>query len=65
MKDWNNLQQTTALSNDVDKLVERYRQEFDMTYATVIGVLTMKSHCLTLECVEINRIQQQENDEET
>lgn len=63
MKDWNNLQQTTALSNDVDKLVERYRQEFDMTYATVIGVLTMKSHCLTLECIEINRLNNQDNEE--
>lgn len=60
-----NLEQTTAFSNDVDKLVERYRQEFDMTYATVIGVLTMKSHCMTQECIEINRIQRENENEET
>lgn len=42
-------EQIQAFADDVDKLVERYRQEFDMTYAAVIGTLQMKVH---LMCVE-------------
>ena len=36
--------QITALENDLDKLIERYRQEFDMPVACVVGTLTGKAH---------------------
>lgn len=39
-------EQTDAFANDLDKLVERYRQEFDMSYAQVVGTLEMKVHLL-------------------
>lgn len=39
-------EQTDAFANDLDRLVERYRQEFEMTYAQVVGVLVMKTHLL-------------------
>ena len=42
-------EQIKAFAHDVDQLVDRYRQEFDLTYAVVVGVLTMKA---TLLCGE-------------
>lgn len=42
-------EQTDAFADDLDKLVERYRLEFEMTYAQVVGVLQMKSHLLCNE----------------
>jgi hypothetical protein len=44
-------EQTDAFSDDLDKLVERYRQEFEMTYAQVVGTLHMKAW---LMCAEAN-----------
>lgn len=32
-------QQQTAFSNDLEALVERYQSEFDMTFASMAGVL--------------------------
>lgn len=45
-------QQVFAFADDVDKLVERYRNEFDMTYAAVVGVLFMKAQLLCREAGE-------------
>lgn len=42
-------QQIFAFGDELDKLVERYRREFDMTYADVVGVLFMKAHLLCEE----------------
>ena len=42
-------EQIIAFSNDLDALVNRYRVEFDMTYAAVIGVLHMRAHTLCAE----------------
>jgi len=45
-------QQIFAFAYDIDKLVERYRSEFDMTYAAVVGVLFMKAQLLCGEAGE-------------
>ena len=39
-------EQIIHLSDDLDKLVERYSLEYDISYASVVGVLTMKCHLL-------------------
>jgi len=41
--------QTNAFADDLDKLVERYRQEFEITYAQVVGCLQLKIHTLCAE----------------
>lgn len=45
----NDKEQTEAFANDLDKLVERYRQEFEMSYAATVGTLQMKIHLLCNE----------------
>jgi hypothetical protein len=45
-------EQTDHFANDVDKLVERYRSEYEMSYATTVGVLQMKIHLLCAEAAE-------------
>lgn len=42
-------EQITHLADDLDSLVERYRKEYDLTYASVIGALMMKVHLLCME----------------
>jgi hypothetical protein len=46
-------EQTDAFSDDLDKLIERYRAEFDMTYAQIVGVLVIQQHILIKEALEI------------
>ena len=38
--------------DDLDKLVHRMRSEYDMTYAEIVGALTMKEHTLMQEACE-------------
>lgn len=45
-------EQTEAFSNDLDALIDRYRQEFDLSYAIVVGVLNMKIWLLCAEATE-------------
>lgn len=45
-------EQIAAFANDLDALVERYRAEFDLTYASVLGALTMKAHTLMNEAID-------------
>jgi hypothetical protein len=45
-------EQTKAFAGDLDALVERYRSEFDLTYAVVIGVLYLKAHMMAEEASE-------------
>tara|TARA_R110000772_G_scaffold2190_3_gene7568 strand:- start:1480 stop:1656 length:177 start_codon:yes stop_codon:yes gene_type:complete len=40
----NQAEQTSAFSTDLDKLLTRYADEFDLTYASAIGVLTIALH---------------------
>lgn len=42
-------EQTGALADELDKLIERFRQEFQMSYASVVGVLQCKSVLLITE----------------
>jgi hypothetical protein len=42
-------EQIFAFSDDIDRLVERYRSEFEMTYAAAVGVLFMKAQLLCSE----------------
>lgn len=39
-------EQITHFANDIDALVERYRDEYDMMYSSFIGVFQMKSYLL-------------------
>lgn len=41
--------QTNDFADDLDKLVERYRQEFEITYVQVVGCLHLKIHTLCAE----------------
>ncbi len=36
-------------ANELDKLVERFRAEYDLSYAGVVGVLQMKSFLICQE----------------
>ncbi len=45
-------EQTDAFAGDLDKLVERYRQEFQVSYAIVIGTLQIKIWLLSHEANE-------------
>lgn len=45
-------EQIDHFANDIDNLVERYRSEYEMSYAAVVGVLQMKIHLLCAEAAE-------------
>jgi len=47
-------QQICAFAGDLDRLVERYRSEFELTYAAVVGTLFMKAQLLTKESDDFN-----------
>ena len=42
-------EQIQAFANDLDRLVDRYRDEFELTFAAVVGTLHMKAHLLCVE----------------
>jgi hypothetical protein len=44
--------QVTQFANEIDRLVDRFRSEYDLTYAEAVGVLTMKTHLLCAESAE-------------
>jgi len=44
-----NEDQTEAFNDSLDAAIDRFTQEFDLTYASVIGVLSMKVIELTLQ----------------
>lgn len=45
-------EQTDHFANEIDRLVDRYRSEYEMSYASVVGVLQMKIHLLCDEASE-------------
>ena len=51
-------EQTDAFSNDLNKLVQRYISEFELTVAQAVGVLEVKKHELIKAAIE------QEDDDE-
>lgn len=45
-------EQIEHFADEIDRLVERNRREYDMTYAAVVGVLHMKIYLLCAEAAE-------------
>ena len=45
--------QATAFSQDLAALIDRYAQEFELNYATIIGVLAMHQTILSLDAVAV------------
>ncbi len=39
-------EQTEAFAGELDKLIDRYCDEFDLPYAAVVGVMHFKTHLL-------------------
>lgn len=39
-------EQIEAFADDLDRLVDRYCDEFDLSYAAAVGVLHFKAHLL-------------------
>jgi len=54
-----NLEQTQAFSDTLDAAIDRFTQEFDLSYASVIGVLAMKAIEITIQ----SSINYEDNDE--
>lgn len=48
-----NDQQVMALADDLDKLIERYRVEFELNFASVLGVLEAKKWFLIREAEKL------------
>lgn len=42
-------EQTDHLQRDLELLIDRYRAEYDLTYAQVVGVLQIQIHDLCTE----------------
>lgn len=42
-------QQINALSDAIDRVVDQFRTEFDLSYAAVVGILQMKVHLMCQE----------------
>lgn len=45
-------EQIKHFANELDNLVDRYRVEYDLSYAAVVGALAMKQHLLCNEAEE-------------
>ena len=45
-------EQTYAFGHELDNLIDRFRSEFEMTYASIIGTLIIKANLLTNESTE-------------
>jgi hypothetical protein len=48
----NEADQTHAFANAIEKVISHYRDEFDLTYAAIIGVLTIQTQALCAEALE-------------
>jgi len=44
--------QIKHFGDEIDRLVDRFRQEYEMTYAAAVGVLHIKAHLLCAESAE-------------
>jgi len=47
-------QQTEAFAHELDRLVDRFCDEYDLPYAAVVGVLHFKTHLLMRDWHESN-----------
>lgn len=50
----NDQDQTQAFASDLEKLIDRYRDEFDVRYAQIVGVLHLQAHFLCSEAKILN-----------
>lgn len=42
-------EQIQHFADEIDKIVERFRAEYDLPYASAVGTLMMKAHLLMVE----------------
>lgn len=42
-------EQIQHFADEIDRIVERFRAEYDLPYASAVGVLMMKAHLLMVE----------------
>lgn len=59
-------QQSDAFYNDITKLVNRYKTEFDLTYMQLVGVLEMyklELFCEAMAALRDNEDRDDDNDE--
>lgn len=47
-------EQQRQFSEELDKLIDRFRKEYEISYASVVGSLTIKIHLLCTEAEEDN-----------
>lgn len=45
-------EQVRALSDELDSLFNRYKDEFDLSFAEILGILYMKAHLVAHEAIE-------------
>lgn len=45
-------EQVQHFADELDKLVNRFRSEYDLSYAATVGTLQMKVHLLCMEAEE-------------
>lgn len=43
--------QVEIFASELDKLVYRFAEEFELTYAAIVGALQMKSHALCADAM--------------
>lgn len=48
----NQRDQIIAFGDDLDRLLERYAQEFDLPYAAVVGCMQIKIHLICQQASE-------------
>ncbi len=56
--------QIEMFQEDLDKLVERYSSEFDLTLASMIGVLEVKIHEIIKNTIDQSEDEEEEVEEE-
>jgi hypothetical protein len=45
-------EQTEHFANELDRMIDRFRSEYQISYASVIGTLNIKAVSLTIEASE-------------
>lgn len=45
--------QITAFENEIEKVIQRFRHEYQLPYASLIGSLHLKAHELCKEAFEV------------
>lgn len=56
-------EQESAFADDLNKLIDRYRFEFDLTYAQMVGLLTITSHNLLNESCDPDTTDESEEED--